>query len=74
MDDTESRELTRTSIISGTTRTIVVTAPASAWQLYDGGTLIQHALPMLSAAQREFLMTGITAEEWDEMCAVNDDQ
>lgn len=33
-----------------------------AWQ---NGTLIQEAFPMLDASQREFIMTGITDEEWD---------
>lgn len=33
-----------------------------AWQ---GGLLIQYAMPNLSADDREFLMTGITPEEWD---------
>ena len=33
------------------------------------GALIQRAFPFLSADQREFLMTGIYAEEWDEMWA-----
>lgn len=30
------------------------------------GMLIQHAFPDLSADEREFLMTGITPEEWNE--------
>ena len=34
-----------------------------------GGTLIQKAMPHLSAADREFLMTGITEETWDEVIA-----
>jgi hypothetical protein len=33
-----------------------------AWQ---GGLLIQYAMPNLSADDREFIMTGITPEEWD---------
>lgn len=33
----------------------------SAWAL---GYLIQDAFPMLNADQREFLMTGVTPEEW----------
>lgn len=30
------------------------------------GNLIQDVFPELSADEREFLMTGITPEEWDE--------
>lgn len=29
------------------------------------GELIQNAMPNLTADQREFIMTGITKEEWD---------
>ena len=36
---------------------------------YRGGALIQRAFPFLNADQREFLMTGIYPEEWDEMWA-----
>ena len=34
------------------------------WRTGDGN--IQDVLPELNADQREFLMTGITAKEWDE--------
>jgi hypothetical protein len=30
------------------------------------GELIQNVMPHLSADDREFLMTGVTPEEWDE--------
>jgi hypothetical protein len=29
--------------------------------------LIQNELPFLSSSEREFLMSGITSEEWDDM-------
>ena len=31
---------------------------------WQGGMLIQAAMPNLSIADREFLMTGVTPEEW----------
>ena len=34
---------------------------------WQGGTLIQHAMPNLSADEREFLISGMTPEEWKEM-------
>jgi len=34
---------------------------------WQNGTLIQRAMPNLTAAEREFLMTGSTPEEWEEM-------
>jgi hypothetical protein len=33
---------------------------------WKSGTLIQNAMPQLSPDEREFLMTGVTKEEWDE--------
>jgi hypothetical protein len=35
--------------------------------LWQSGMLIQDAFPMLSAGEREFIKTGITPQEWDEM-------
>ena len=34
----------------------------ASWQ---GGQLIQEAMPNLSANEREFIKTGITPEEWE---------
>lgn len=33
---------------------------------WQNGELIQNAMPQLSADQREFIMTGITPDSWDE--------
>ena len=59
--------ITRQSPWSGKVRTLDI--PVTYEQLYEWGrgTLIQNAMPNLTADQREFLMTGITAEEWDEL-------
>lgn len=59
-------QITRTSPFTGKLhiREIDVTeAQLEAWQ---GGQLIQEAMPHLSVDDREFLMTGITPEEWSE--------
>ena len=34
---------------------------------YQNGVLIQNAFPQLNADEREFLMTGIKPEEWDDI-------
>ena len=50
-----------------------ITLNCSSRQYVDGmrayreGQLIQNAFPFLNADEREFLMTGITPEEWDAM-------
>lgn len=57
--------ITRTSPFTGITRTknILVTEEQLArWQSGD----IQDAMPYLSASDREFIMTGITDDEWDQ--------
>jgi hypothetical protein len=54
----------RESPLSGNKNTLdipVTLAQIAAWK---GGELIQRAMPNLSADEREFLMTGITADEW----------
>jgi hypothetical protein len=60
-------KITRKSPFSGqeNTREINVTPEQlAAW--YDG-ELIQRAMPHLSPDDREFIMTGITPEEWEAM-------
>jgi hypothetical protein len=57
--------ITRTSAFTGMmhTKEILVTEEQIArWQ---GGEVIQKVMPHLSADDREFLMTGITADEWE---------
>lgn len=39
----------------------VTQAQIDKWQ---GGTLVQVAFPNISAAEREFIMTGITPAQW----------
>ena len=61
-------KITMTSMISGktTTRDIdVETEQVAAWQ---NGVLIQDAMPELSPSDREFIMSGITQEEWEGLC------
>lgn len=58
--------ITRTSPFTGITRTkdILVTEDQIArWQR---GERIQNVMPYLSASDREFIMTGITDDEWDQ--------
>ncbi len=36
------------------------------------GVLIQHVMPQLSAAEREFLISGVTPEEWEALFGDDD--
>lgn len=57
--------ITRTSPFSGITRMREITVTQEQLDRWHAGELIQNVMPNLSADDREFLMTGITAEEWD---------
>lgn len=59
--------ITRTSLLTGVTRTMdldVTPEQIIAWQ---GGTVAQVAFAHLSKDQREYIISGITQEEWDTM-------
>lgn len=58
--------ITRTSGFTGITRTLDIPVTEEQLQLWHGGTPIQKAMPNLTESQYEFLMTGITADEWAE--------
>jgi len=57
-------KITRTSRLTGNTS--VMDLPITREQLaaWIDGELIQNAMPHLDADQREFVMTGITPDEW----------
>ena len=59
-------KITRTSIFSGVSRTLDIPVTEEQLREWNNGMLIQEVMPNLSADQREFLITGITAEEWAE--------
>lgn len=60
-------QITRTSRFSGKVNSREI--PVTNEQLEDwrAGTHIQNAMPNISADDREFLMTGTTPEEWEEI-------
>jgi hypothetical protein len=58
--------VTRTSMISGKEHTLDLPVTQHQLDLWQKERwLIQDAMPELTAAQREFIMTGITSQEWD---------
>lgn len=66
-------KITRTSAISGVTRTREIDVTQAELDDYLGGELIQRAMPNVSADDREFIMTGITSEEWEALVPNDDD-
>jgi len=59
-------KIVRTSPFSGETNVMEIDVTPSQLTAWQNGTLIQNAMPHLSADEREFIMTGITPTEWNE--------
>lgn len=58
-------KVTRTSILTGKTRTLEIAVTEDQLEQLRRGKHVQWLLPHLSADEREFLITGITQDEWD---------
>ena len=68
-------KLTRTSMFTGIERTLDLPVTEAQLSEWEAGTLIQKAMPELTADEREFIMTGVTAQEWaGEFGDEDDDQ
>ena len=59
--------ITRRSPLSGETSTMKIDTTEAALAAWQGGMLIQDAMPNLSAAEREFIKTGLTPRDWLDM-------
>lgn len=59
-------QVTRTSPLSRKTNTREINVTDVQLARWHRGELIQNVMPHLSPDDREFLMTGITPEEWAE--------
>ena len=51
------------NIITGKSNVMNIPVTIKQINAWQGGELIQNAMPNLSSTQREFLMTGMTADE-----------
>lgn len=60
-------KITRTSPLSGITRTKEIDVTIEQILAWEEGELIQNAMPHLSADDREFIKTGIDGEEFDSI-------
>ena len=67
-------KITRTSPVTGKLNTLEI--PVSEEQLTDWmlGTLIQVAMPNVSAGDREFIRTGMLSEEFDKLFPKEEDE
>lgn len=56
----------RKSPFTGTVHELDIPVTEDQLHRWHNGELIQNAMPHLTSGQREFLMTGITDEEWSQ--------
>lgn len=63
-------QITRTSTLSGITRTLEIDVEPHEYQSWLDGQLIQYAMPHLSVSDREFLISGVTDDEWAQMMSL----
>jgi len=59
--------ITRRSPFSGDLNSRLIPVTQEQLDKWHKGELIQDAMPNLTASEREFIMTGITDEEWDTL-------
>lgn len=59
--------ITRKSQMSGEEHTLDVPCTPAQLAAWQAGTHIQDAMPQVSGPLREFLITGITPQEWIDM-------
>jgi len=64
----------RRNPFNGKVNTMDIPVTVEQLAAWDSGTLIQNAMPNLTPDQREFIMTGITPEQWVEMFRKGDEQ
>ena len=57
----------RTSPISGKVNQMDLDITPGQYRSWEEGMLIQEAMPNLTADEREFIISGVTPEEWKEM-------
>lgn len=59
--------ITKKSMFTGKTHTMDLPVTKAQFAKWQAGAMVQEAFPNLSVSQREFLLTGTTQGEWDEL-------
>jgi hypothetical protein len=65
-------KIERKSLWSGKVRVMDIPVTEAQLAAWESGQYIQDAMPNISAGEREFIMTGVTPEEWESMFAEED--
>ena len=67
-------KITRSSSLTGETATKEIDVTPAQIASWERGELAQNAFPNASPSEREFIMTGYTDFDWDEMFWEIDDE
>lgn len=59
-------QITKVSMFTGKTHMLDIPVTEEQIKAWKAGAMIQDAMPNLTADEREFIMTGVTAQEWDD--------
>lgn len=59
-------KISRQSPFSGKIHTLEIPCTKEEYERWSTGTPIQYAMPNVPSELREFVITGITPEEWNE--------
>ena len=62
--------ITKQSVMTGEKNTMLLPVTNEQIERWQDGELIQNVFPHLTPSEREFLISGVTPEEWD---VVNED-
>ena len=66
--------ITRISQLTGIQRTLDLPITQTQLTTYDNGALLQEAFPQLSSADREFIKSGITDDEWQSIFSEDEEE
>ena len=64
-------KITRVSPFSNKKTTLEIDVTARQIASWEKGELIQDAMPNLTPDEREFIKTGVTPDEWDDVFGVD---
>lgn len=67
------RKFEKVSILTGKLNVMELDVTDEQERAWQRGQLIQHAMPHLTDDEREFLVNGITPEEWAAFDAADED-
>ena len=67
-------KITRTSPLTGETATKEINVTPAQIVSWEGGELVQNAFPNSTPSEREFIKSGYTDFDWDEMFGEIDDE